>query len=78
MQKGNEKPMLGIVIGDQPSHIVNLVNIKNVLEDSKTGAVSKGLVSQEEVDQALQWVDDIIETYNTFDIVYNTEQVLDS
>lgn len=78
MQKGNEKPMLGIVIGDQPSHIVNLVNIKNVLEDSKTGAVSKGLVSQEEVDQALQWVDDIIETYNTFDIVYNTEQALDS
>lgn len=66
--------MLGIVIGDQPSHIVNLVNIKNVLEDSKTDAVSKSLVSQEQMGQAIRWIDDLIDTYNNFDLLIDTEQ----
>jgi len=56
--------MLGIIIGDQPNHIVNLNNIKTVLTKVKNNDYSVNEVDAAEIQNSLQWVDDLIETYN--------------
>lgn len=56
--------MLGIIIGDQPNHIINLNNIKTVLTRVKNNNYSVDKLDVENLEVSLQWVDDLIETYN--------------
>jgi len=56
--------MLGIIIGDQPNHIINLNNIKTVLTKVKNNDYSVDELDVEDLEVSLRWVDDLIETYN--------------
>lgn len=66
--------MLGIIIGDQPNHIVNLNNIKTVLTKVKNNNYSVNEVDAAGVNDSLQWVDDLIETYNHLESAAHEEQ----
>jgi len=66
--------MLGIIIGDQPNHIVNLNNIKTVLTKVKNNDYSVNEVDAAGVNDSLQWVDDLIETYNHLESAVHEEQ----
>jgi hypothetical protein len=66
--------MLGIIIGDQPNHIVNLNNIKIVLTKVKNRDSLIEEIDIDEINDSLKWVDDLIETYNYLDSAPHEEQ----